>query len=217
MKGLIVKEFINLSKSFILVGLMIIFYGIFSFMTDSPGSFSGMFTIMFAMFLFSTYSLDEMANWDIYALTMPLTRDNIIQSKYLLMLMLSFLGFIISAGSLLLLNLATKAEDLFAGFELPTGGFAIVIIFYSILLPIVSKLGIIKARIYFVAIYMLPFIIGVFIYKKVKESIPILPEKLITFIELIKDNIFIIVPLVLIIALGISYYLSIRIYRKKEF
>jgi hypothetical protein len=217
MKGLIVKDFINVSKNFWVIGVIIIFYGVLAFLTDSPGSFSGMFTLIFAMFLIGTYSLDELANWDSYALSMPLTRDNIVQGKYLMMLLLALLGFLVNAVSLLILNMATKAESLFGGFELPLGGVVVVIIFYSVLLPIISKLGITKARIYFIIIYMVPFLLGMLIYKKLKEDNLIPPERLMEVIEMVKNNIYIIAPLVVIVLLGISYSISIGIYRKKEF
>lgn len=214
MKGLIIKDFIGLGKSFKLVGFMLLFYSAISIITKSPYGFSGMFTLIFALFLLNTYSLDELANWDTYAITMPLSRDNIIQGKYLLMLLLSFLGFIINAGSLLILNIATKAESLFAGIEVPMGGMIIVIIFYSILLPIITKVGITKARIYIIVIYMVPFLLGTLIYKKVKEINPSPSEGLM---EVIIENIFKIAPIVLFACFGISYFTSIRIYRKKEF
>lgn len=217
MKGLIIKEFTNLGKSFKLVGFMLLFYGAISIMTDSPGGFSGLFTVIFALFLFNTYTLDEMANWDIYALTMPLTRENIVQGKYLLMLLLSFLGFIINTGSLLILNMVTKAESLFIGIEVPIAGMVIVIIFYSILLPIISKVGITKARIYFIGIYMVPFLLGILIKNKIKENKIILPEWFTEALWTVKDKINIIAPIAMLICLLISYCISIRIYRKKEF
>jgi hypothetical protein len=216
-KGLIIKEFINISKSFWVIGALIIFYGVIAFMSESPSSFSGLFTLIFAMFTLSTYSFDEMAKWDSYALTMPLTRDNIIQGKYLVMLILSFMGFIVNSVVLLVLNIATKAESLFEGIEISIGGAVVVILFYSVIIPIITKLGIIKARIYFIIIYMVPFLLGSLIFKKVKEEITGPPEKLLAFLEIIIENIYIIVPLVIIVGLGISYYLSIRIYSKKEF
>ncbi|TAH74961.1 MAG: ABC-2 transporter permease [Anaerolineaceae bacterium] len=217
MKGLIVKDFINVSNSFRLVGVMVLFYGAISFLTESPGSFSGMFTLIFAMFLFGTFSLDELANWDSYALTMPLTRENIIQGKYLMMLLLTLIGFLVNAASLLVINIATKAESIFSGFEVPIGGFVIVIIFYSVLLPIIAKVGITKARIYFILIYMVPFLLGMLIFKKVKEDNMVPPERLMDVLEMVKDSIYIIAPLVMIVFLGISYSLSVGIYRKKEF
>lgn len=217
MKGLIIKDFINVSNSFRLVVVMALFYAGISFVTESPGEFSGMFTLIFAMLLFGTFSIDELADWDSYALTMPLTRDNIIQGKYLMMLLLAFIGFLVNSASLILINITTKAEGIFSGFELPIGGFVIVVIFYSILLPIIAKLGITKARIYFILIYMVPFLIGMLIFNKVKEGNMVPPESLMDVLEVVKDNIYIIAALVMIAFLGISYFLSIAIYRKREF
>jgi hypothetical protein len=217
MKGLIIKEFINISKSFWVIGALIIFYGAIAFMTDSPSSFSGLFTLIFAMYMLSTYSLDEMARWDSYALTMPLTRDKLIRGKYLMMLILSFMGFLLNGAVLLVLNIVTKAGSLFDGIEISVGGAVVVIIFYSVIIPIITKLGIVKARLYFIIIYMVPFLLGTMISKKIKEGTANPPEKLIAIIEVIAKNVYIIVPLVLMAALGISYFISIGIYRKKEF
>lgn len=217
MKGLIIKEFVNISKSFWVIGALIVFYGVIAIMTDSPSSFSGLFTLIFAMFMLSTYSLDEMAKWDSYALTMPISRDNIIQGKYLMMLILSFMGFLVNGAVLLGLNIATKTENLFNGIEISVGGVVVVIIFYSIIIPVITKLGILKARIYFIIIYMIPFLLGSLIFRKIEEGNSTPPEELVSFIELIIDKIYIIAPLGVMVALGVSYCLSIRIYRKKEF
>lgn len=217
MKGLIIKEFINISKSFWVIGALIIFYGAIAFMTDSPSSFSGLFTLIFAMYMLSTYSLDEMARWDSYALTMPLTRDKLIRGKYLMMLILSFMGFLLNMVVLLTLNILTKSESLFDGIEIAVVGAVLVIVFYSIVIPFITNLGIVKARLYFIIIYMVPFMAGSFISKRIKASNTNPPDGLITFIEVVIKNAYIIVPLIMIAALGISYFISIRIYRKKEF
>ncbi len=217
MKGLITKEFINISKNFWVIGALIIFYGAISFITDSPSSFSGLFTLIFAMYMLSTYSLDEMAKWDVYALTMPLTRDNLVQGKYLMMIILSFMGFLLNTVVLLALNILTKAENLFEDIEIAVGGAVLVILFYSIIIPFITKLGIVKARLFFIIIYLVPFLAGSFISKRIEAGNKNSPDKLIAFIEVVIMNAYIIVPLIMIAALGISYFLSIRIYRKKEF
>ncbi|MDD4111779.1 MAG: ABC-2 transporter permease [Herbinix sp.] len=217
MKGLITKDFINISKSFWVIGVLVIFYGAISFVSDSPSSFSGLFTLIIAMYMLSTYSLDEMAKWDIYALTMPLTRDKLVQGKYLMMLILSFMGFLLNMVVLLTLNILTKSESLFDGIEIAVVGAVLVIVFYSIVIPFITNLGIVKARLYFIIIYMVPFMAGSFISKRIKASNTNPPDGLITFIEVVIKNAYIIVPLIMIAALGISYFISIRIYRKKEF
>lgn len=217
MKGLITKEFINLSKSFYMIGALAICYVMIALVLDNPSIFSGTFTIVFAMLLFGSYSLDEMANWDNYVLTMPVTRDNIVQSKYIMLIILSLLGFIVNGSLLLLANWMFKSECLFYEFEVPVGGVVVVIIFYSIMIPIITKLGVVKARLYFFLVYMVLFLLGSFAFKSIKKDNPNPPEIIIKTIDIIIENAYIIVPLFILLILGISYIISLRIYRKKEF
>lgn len=172
MKGLIAKDLINLSKSFRMVGALSVFYGVIGFASDSPSSFSGMFTIVFAMLLFSTYSLDEMAS---------------------------------------------KAESLFHQFEIPIGGAVLILIFYSIMIPIISKLGITKARIYLLVLYMVPFLLGTLAIKIAKGIRSTPPDIVVRTVNFVMENAYIIIPSVLVCVLGLSYIISIKIYRKTEF
>lgn len=217
MKGLIIKDLINISKNFKTVGALLIFYAAIASMSESPDSFIGIFSIIFAMYVLMTYSYDEMARWDSYALTMPLSRDNIVQGKYLTMILLSLLGFLVNNIILFLFNLVTNQENIFEGIEFNAGGAAAIIFFYSIIIPVITKFGVVKARIYLIFIYIVPFALGSLIFKRIKEIYPAPPDKLIAFVETVLKNVYIIVPLILIVFLSISYILSIRIYRKKEF
>lgn len=217
MKGLIVKDFINIRKSFKIIILLVIFYAFFALATDDPGGFSSIISLFIAMAFLSTYSFDEMANWDVYALTLPLTRDSIIQAKYMSMLLLSSLGLLLNGITLIMLNWITKVDNIFNGVNYVALGAALIIFFYSIMIPIITKVGITKARIYIIIIYMVPFALGSIIFDGIKKNIPTIPKGLEVFIEFIIKNVNIIVPLFVFFTLGISYYVSIHIYRKKEF
>lgn len=217
MKGLIVKDLINISKSIKIVLFLVVFYGVMALTTESPGGFTSIILLVLAMAMLSTYSYDEMVNWDIYALTLPITRDDIIQSKYMFMLIMSLLGFVLNCLSLIVINWMTKVDSVFDGVNYVALGTAIIILFYSILIPIITKVGITKARIYIIIFYMIPFAFGSFIFKQIKKISPNPPKGLMDFIEFAVRNVYIIVPLLIVFVLGISYYISIQIYRKKEF
>lgn len=217
MKGLIIKDFLNIYKSSKIVGVVIVFYAIMAFTMENPSSFLSLFILLLALYFLSTFSFDELAKWDTYALTMPLSRDNIVQAKYLAMILFSISGFVISSILLIVLNFITKQNNIFDGIKynaLCIGG---VIIFYAILIPFIVKFGAVKARIYLVIMYMVLFLLGSFVFKRIKEIYTDPPKKLIAFAEMIINNLYIIVPLVLVAALGISYITSVHIYRKKEF
>lgn len=217
MKGLIVKDLINISKNIKIVLFLVVFYGVITLTTESPGSFTSIILLVLAIAMLTTYSYDEMANWDLYALTLPLTRDDIIQAKYMFMLVMSLLGFVLNCLSLIVINWMTKVDNVFDGVNNVALGTTIIILFYSILIPIITKVGITKARIYIILFYIIPFAFGNFVFKEIKKISPNPPKVLIDFIEFAVRNIYIIVPVLIVIVLGISYYISIRIYRKKEF
>lgn len=213
MKGLISKDFLIIIKNFKLAGVVILIYALIS-VVNGDQSFISIFTIISSIYFLSTYSLDENAKWDSYALTMPLTREKIIAGKYLSMLLNTFLIFLISNILTIAINVSAKNENIFDGIKNNAIAFAAIIIFYSIIIPVIYKVGIVKARIYIFIICLIPVTFGTLIFKKMY---PASHEKLVHFIELFMNNLYIALPLLLLVILGISYMISIQIYRKKEF
>ncbi len=217
MKGLIIKDFINMKKNFKILSAIALLYGFMAFIMENAGYFNSMFTLVFAMLTLSAYSLDEMAKWEGYALTMPISKNDVVQGKYLFMLMLTFVGLAINSGLAVLINIVTKAERVTAGVGGSALGAAIVILFYSISIPIITKYGVEKSRFIIIAIYMLPFLAGAGIFKLLKQRFPEPPLVLVRILSFLLDYIYLIVPVVVLLSLLISYLISIRIYRKKEF
>ena len=217
MKGLIIKDIINMKRNFRFLSVFALIYVVMSVTMESSGYFSSMFTLVFAMLTLSSYSLDEMAKWDGYALTMPITKENVVQGKYLFMLLLSMAGLVINTGVVILMNTIMKAEKVTSGIWGGALGAAFVILFYSIAIPFITKYGVEKSRFIIIAIYMLPFLAGVGIFKLLKERYPEPPKVLVRMAGFLMDNIYLIVPVLILLFLLISYLISIKIYQKKEF
>lgn len=217
MIGLILKDFINLKKSIKVFGAVLLFYIFMAYSINSPSYIGSMFTLIFAMLTLSTYSYDDLAKWDSFALTMPIKREHIVQGKYLIMLLLSAVSFLVSNGVLLILNLVMKKQDIFEGMQITAIGTVIVILFYCIVIPFVTKLGVEKARLIILVIYAVPFLLGSIGFKALKARYPEPPTKLVHFGKLLLNNIYIIVPLAVVSVLLISYNISLNIYKKKEF
>ena len=72
MKGLLLKDLLNLKKSIKLMLIIGIAYSIF-FSTFEPTTLTGLLTLLFAMQSLSSFSYDEFSKWDCYALSMPLS------------------------------------------------------------------------------------------------------------------------------------------------
>lgn len=217
MKGLILKDFINLKKNFKIFIVLTAIYGFMSFTSEDASFFSTIFTMLFAILTLSIYSYDELAKWDGYGLTMPVSRDSMVQVKYIMMLLLTLLGFLFSLVFTVIINKSIDSTSLFEGIQNSGVGSAIVILFYSIILPFITKLGVEKARIIFFAVYIIPFAIIMFINKLSKEGRFEIPKEFAGIITFLKENITVVLPIVVLAALILSYLISVQIYRKKEF
>ncbi len=217
MKGLILKDLINMKKNFRFMSAFALIYVIMAFSMESPGYFSSMFTLVFAMLTLSSYSLDEQAKWDGYALTMPISRDNVVQGKYLFMLVLNLLGLAMNTVVIVLMNVIMKADTIFSGIGGGVIGAAFVILFYSISIPMITKYGVEKSRFILIAIYMIPFITWLGIFKVLRERYPEPPEALVRMAASLMEYIYLIAPILILVFLLLSYRITIGIYRKKEF
>lgn len=217
MVGLILKDFINLKKNLKIFAGITVLYGFMAYSSSDASFFSTIYTMLFAVLTLSIYSYDEMAKWETFALTMPISKDNVVQGKYLMMLLLTLLGALFSGLFSLAMYSLRGGDMLTDGLKSCGIGAAVVILFYSITLPFITKLGVEKARLIFFAIYMVPFIVGVMASKAYSSGTLEIPQKLISFIGEAMKYLYILIPAVVLAALVISYFISIKIYRKREF
>jgi hypothetical protein len=217
MTGLILKDFINLKKNVKIFAVLAVLYGFMSFVSTDASFFSSMFTMLIAILTLSVYSYDELAKWDLYALTMPVSREDIVRGKYIIMLLLTALGAVIGSLSMIIIRLIQGDGQLMSGIQSPWLGAAIVLLFYSIALPVITKLGVEKARFIFFAIYAIPFAIIYFVGNAIEKGDVVIPKEVISLFMRFVDNGAILIPLLLIFALFVSYTIAVGIYRKKEF
>lgn len=217
MRGLILKDFINLKKNLKIFGILTILYGVMSMASGDAGFFSTVFTVLFAVLTLSLYSYDEMAKWDSFALTMPISKDNIVQGKYIMMLLLTLIGIIFGALFSVFICLATGGDSPLSGIQNCGIAAAIVIFFYSITLPFITKLGVEKARLILFAAYIIPFAIVLMVKKAVGKGVLTIPDYITTMINTFEKYAYIIIPIIILLILFISYQVSIQIYRKKDF
>ncbi|HKM00268.1 MAG TPA: ABC-2 transporter permease [Mobilitalea sp.] len=217
MTGIIIKDFINLKKNFKTYPIIVVIYALMAYLEKDAGFFGPVFTIVFSMLILTTYSYDEVAKWDGYALTMPITRANIIQGKYILVFIMSVAGFLFSSLFTAILNIVLEKENVFQGIQACGIGGILAFAYYCIAIPVITKMGIEKARFIFLAIYFIPFALVMMISKGLKSGELSIPEQLMRIGDFLMDNIYIVIPLILLAMFVISYNTSIRIYTKKEF
>ena len=205
MKGLLLKDLLGFSNQGKLYVLIIAAYGVFSYLGKSVSMFAIMITLFGVMYVITAMALDEKFNWYKYALSMPVSRNDMVISKYLLGVVFTVITFVLN----IIMNFVISPGDIAkAVYEsLPFVGIAFV--YLSVILPILFKFGVEKGRIPMLAAIFIPVILFVMIAKS-NIQIDWLNEKLIN--SLIPFS-----PFVILIIMILSVLLSCKIFNKKEF
>lgn len=206
MKGLIIKDFLNLRKNLKITLLIIGFFAIYAYGTNNPSYMIAMVTFILAMMSITSMAYDDMTKWDRYALAMPISRKDIVISKYILSILLSILSILISFSATYLLILPRSNMDRKELLLITYVVFYISLVYVSVILPFIYKFGVEKTRIISIVIFAIPAMIGFALYKMVLQ----LPSEN-QLIFLLKIS-----PLTLILILFCSGLFSYRIYKDKD-
>lgn len=212
LRGLLLKDLLILKKGLLMGGTILVFYSILGIYGDETSSFSAFFLLYFSLISITSYAYDEQARWVPYALTTTINRTKLVQSKYLLAFFMIGLGFLCSF--LLSLPYQIVQSNTFVLTISPiTWGFLYVsILFNLILLPILFKLGSENSRIIIFALCALPTILLVILdkYNFLPDSNQATIESIIKYLPYI--------GVITILILGLlSYSISLRIVKKKDF
>ncbi|HJJ41766.1 MAG TPA: ABC-2 transporter permease [Methanocorpusculum sp.] len=209
MNALLLKDLVNLKRSFKMLIFIVAIFGIIFIPTGGLAGFLCILMFIAVSLTINSLAYDNIAEWDEYALTMPISRKDIVSAKYRLLIMFIACGFIISIAFIAALYFALP--QLFAEFVNPfiqtVIVFCVGIILGSVMLPITYKFGTEHAR-YIMIIVMIFFgiIVGASLFL-FSEMIPSINSILFTIL-------FFAVSL---IALLLSWIISNKIYANKEF
>ena len=211
MKGLLLKDIYNLKrlgKQYVITcaGMMV-----WSGFMKNYSFFSMMIMLSGVMSVISSFSFDEAVHFEKYALTLPVTKKNLVQSKYVLLLVFLAGAFVIGTlGSLLMsLVLEGRVDELTEQLVSTASVACLFLLAFSIMIPAIFKLGVEKGRMLLVVIYMGIFAFvwgGIYLLKDL--GIRISDSTVLKF-----SGIGVTVILVL---LFISYRVSVKIVEKKE-
>lgn len=212
MSGLLVKEYYILRRYMKQYVILFIFFGVLSVYQDSAVYFQAMVTMSMCMLVFTGMSYDATAGWDKFVMTMPVSRKDVVRSKYI-----SCVTYAVGAVVLgTLFSIVIGAihpmgdSDPILTVIMAATLLCLTFVIYSILIPLIYKLGVEKARILMVAVIMIPIfaILGGSEY---------LPETALDFIEQHTNLIAAVGVVLCILMYIISYYISVGIFSKKEF
>lgn len=211
MKGLLLKDLLGLKRYLRTFIVLLLFYIVFAFSTDSAGFLIGMSALLAAMLPMAAFAYDETAKWDNFGLTLPVRRQDVVRSRYLLALLFLLLGMVLSVILAMALDLvkgrAIQLETLTACYI--AIGFTFLI--DAVMLPLFYRFGPEKARFMMIGVML---VVGLASFLAARMGIVSWVD---TLGEEATTQALYFLPLVgLLIYIG-SYFVSCGIYTKKEF
>ncbi|HCU3057521.1 TPA: ABC-2 transporter permease, partial [Clostridioides difficile] len=211
MKGLILKDLLNLKGNIKFILLFIIMFGFMSSLGDgNVNNFIGVIIVLCTTMIVSTFSYDDLNKWDSYVLTMPINRNDIVLSKYLTMLIFSFIGVLVSLIVSVTIGYFKNTLILNETLLINALILSISVCFGSLILPLIYKFGTERVRLLMILCFLVPTL-ALLVFKSILENIssPI-------SIEIILNTLVYSLPFVAILLFVISYFISSKIYSKKE-
>lgn len=216
MKGLLIKEFYLLEgqiKSWLLVMGLMFFYACFV----GGNSFLYMLVILIGvMSTLTVFSLDRACGWDSFVTSLPLTRKEIVASRYLFAF-LNDIGISVLSLVLVVLHFIMRVEEpLTDSLHSLVLMLIITLLMQIILLPSVYKWGVEKARFVYMACFLILSAVIFFITQTGRSSSLAL---IATGLSLEQIMYAAQAAALLFVLLGglLSFTLSVKIYEKKEF
>lgn len=220
MTGLLKKDYFLLKSNLKTYITVVLFYIILGVVSDNASIIASMLIMIFAMQAVTTLSWDDNAKWEPYALTMPVSRHLLVLAKYIFSFLLVMAGVVLSIisslVSCLLSHTAYKTED----FTLSLAFACVYSLFMTILLPIIFKLGVEKARTVMYIIFIVPFLIivgGAALFDRFFSDNAAISDMLSRCGKQLPPFLPIIIPAVLLAAIVISYRAATNIIDKKDF
>jgi len=217
MRGLILKDFYNLKKYGKQITIILGVFLIFGIMMKSSLYICFMIMLYGTMTIITAMSYDEKAGFDKFALSMPIKREDLVKSKYAVWLIIMFSALLVSFVTGLVINLFVGGNYI----EMIISMLAVesvYIILFSIVIPIFFKFGVEKGRMYMMAVFIIPSILGAVAAGVINKAGISINENQIN--QIIENDMYLIIAgavIFVILAVYVSFRVSVRIILKKEF
>lgn len=216
MKSLLYKDFYNLTGNNSKYVLLVLVVFAVTFIPSGYFNYLIYGGILFAMLAVTSFSYDDLAKWNPYALAMPIRKRDLVTAKYLLAVLSLSVGILACSLISLLVGTALGQFDLGSMAEwrsllgYMTAAFLIGLFFDVTIIPLVFHFGVEKARFIIVAVVALPTIFFLLLSKN---------AQVMAFLEGPSGDFFlmVIVPILILLWAAISLLISCRVFEKKEF
>lgn len=215
-KGLITKDLLQLKSYKKTLIIFIIIFMLTSIEQETTKGIGSMLVMMLTlglgMFSIATFNYDEQAKADRYILTFPLTRKEVVLSKYVLVIGSTIIGAIIGTilSFIIIFGINKKVPNIQELILVAIGAILGLGIVEGIQIPCIYKWGAEKGRIQMFILIVLIALLGggiIFFIEKINMN---------NIVNLITNFLPIILTILIIIEYYVSYKVAYKIYNKKE-
>ena len=210
MLGLIKKDLFVMKNNLKYFLLMILVFAFFS----RESNIIYFIPIFISIMIFiTTFSYDDYNKWDTYAITLPLSREKIVLAKYMTSLLLMVGTVLITFLLSFAIGTVNHSFDFDEVFPMIFGGLFALVLLQSFMYPLIYKFGTEKGRIgLFVGVFAVSGLVGYLVNRVKIDTIA-----LNGFIQFFNQYGILLLSIVMVILFVGSYFVSKRIYLKKEF
>ncbi|HHX71109.1 MAG: ABC-2 transporter permease [Miniphocaeibacter sp.] len=210
MKGLLLKNLYYMKNNLKLLAGLFLLYGIMFMNKENFMFFPAVMTMLMGFMTLGIITVDEKNNWNKYALTMPLSRNNLVQEKFLFINGLCSLTFLLTFGISITILKKFEINLLIESFLFLLA----VLVFLNLNIFIGIKFGAEKAMIYIFGIIagiaVIVFGIQKIFPEVINKSIELIPKLNMTIVGIV----FALIAVLLIL---LFYFLSIKTINRKEY
>lgn len=214
MKSLILKDLYNIVHNAKSMLLVLLFLAVVFISTSKAESYVFLAAVLCSVMIVTTFSFDANCNWNRYAMIMPVSKKDLVKSKFIVLLIFNIFGSIFgpivgTIGGLITNKINFTAETLLMQMFMAVIALVIAEIFGSMAIPLVFKFGAEKARMLLLVSFVLPTAICVGVFYLLK----------LMGIEITEQFMFVLLccsPLIAVIWNLIMYKISLNIFEKKD-
>ena len=163
MTGLILKDFLILSRTLRSYLLILAIYVAVAFLGYWSASFVGGFMmVMVAMLPMNVFAYDKQAQWDVYGLSLPVGRTKTVAARYLAVLIMFTASAVLTTVLGVVLTIAGRMEESLGEYLLACAICVVMsMLVNAMMLPILYKFGPERARIMFFGVMGVIVLAGV--------------------------------------------------------
>ena len=212
MKGLFLKELytLNVYKKNLFL-LLVVIIGLSIFLPLGASYAPAMMMMYLIIIGMNLYTLDETAKWDRFALSMPVTRLQIVATRYLFLLGMVLGMYVLSFALNAVLSFVRPQSGWFMETLVTNGSMGLVFLLITALsAPLCYRFGAEKSRLALTLIFMVPYVAVIWALPVIVPFLAALSPAALTLL--------VVGAIVLTLAFYLaSCFFSTRIYAKKEF